>query len=587
MGDSRHYLVSIPDYDIRDQDYVTYLVQVRALSGEALALSNGIKSWCISRRFSEFYRLHNMLEQKLPTCLIPPLPSKQDGASKGWYKIASIIGTRSVGHGSVDSIPGALVGRRFDVDLIDSRRQALETFLNRCLLHTRIGHSFVLHSFLCDCDDWVEHLQCHENSLMDRINIRENGDKKVQNSVKVGSASSDPVCDTSTLPEALQQRSQDLLGPIRRFVDLRKQIGRRRSMLNQSYKQVADALHRWCPFEQQNLPISDSTQTLAHILDSYHDLLALIGDEESDIDDRLRGHMRYAAALFELCSREASIRQAINAERAVQNQLQHDALLLKGGVRPELIPSVVGPVSSTTNNILNGLKSLFFGVESSSKVTGGEDPAISKAMEQITAKINDSSSCLTELEEARSDFQKSVASEYAFYEKQQSGDFLTTMRFPRRRWKSLKAAGGERSASWAFELVNSCSESERKQLHAALESLSTTKDPTRDFTPVSRSQLRLVFLASATPFVGFGFLDNFIMLVALAAGIGNLISDLCGLGLVGYVERYATLFGVKAPSFAESQMNSKYFRRCSNLGRMFGIMRTKRRRQMEGERSLK
>ncbi|KAL5968194.1 Transmembrane protein 65 [Taenia solium] len=149
---------------------------------------------------------------------------------------------------------------------------------------------------------------------------------------------------------------------------------------------------------------------------------------------------------------------------------------------------------------------------------------------------------------------------------------LSTFHFsPRRRWQSSKAADGERSASWAFELVNCCSELERKHLHAALESLSATKDPTKDSTPVSHSQLRLVFLASATPFIGFGFLDNFIMIVALAAGIGNLISDLCGLGLVGYVERYATLFGVKAPSLTESQMNSKSLRRCSNLGRMFGI----------------
>ncbi|VDK35741.1 unnamed protein product [Taenia asiatica] len=428
MVDSRHYLVSIPDYDIRGQDYVTYFVQVRALSSEALALSNGIKSWCISRRFSEFYRLRSILEHKLPTCLIPPLPSKQDGASRGWHKIVSIVGTRSVGHVSMDAIPGALVGRRFDVDLIDSRRQALEAFLIRCLLHPRIGHSPVLHSFLRDCEDWVEYQQSHENSLMGRTNISENGEIKVQSSDELVSPSPDPACDASTLPEALQQRSQDLLGSIKRFVDLRKQIGRRRSVLSQIYKQSADALHRWCPFEQQDLPISDSTQTLAHILDSYHDLLALIGDEESDINDRLQGNVRYTAALFELCSRESSIRQAIDAERAVQNQLQHDALLLKGGMRPELIPSVVGPVSSTTNSILNGLKSLFLGVESSTKVTEGQDPEIAKAMEQITTKINDSSSCLTELEEARSDFQKSVASEYAFFEKQQSDDLLTTIR---------------------------------------------------------------------------------------------------------------------------------------------------------------
>ncbi|VDK35740.1 unnamed protein product [Taenia asiatica] len=92
---------------------------------------------------------------------------------------------------------------------------------------------------------------------------------------------------------------------------------------------------------------------------------------------------------------------------------------------------------------------------------------------------------------------------------------LSTFHFsPRRRRQSSKAGDEERSASWAFELVNCCSELERKHLHAALESFSATKDPTNDSTPVSHSQLRLVFLASATPFIGFGFLDNFIMIVA-------------------------------------------------------------------------
>lgn len=428
MVDSRHYFVSIPDYDIRDHEYVTYFVQVRALSDDALALSNGIKSWCISRRFSEFHRLRVMLERKLPTCLIPPLPSKQDGASKGWHKVASIIGARSVGRVSLDAIPGALIGRRFDVDLIDSRRQALEAFLNRCLSHPRIGHSLILHSFLSDCEDWVEYQQSHENSSTNRINTRESGGGKAHNSDEVVLPSSNPLYGAISPPEALQHRLQDLLDSIKRFVDLRRQIDSRRSMLNQLYKQAADALHRWCPFEQQNSPISDSIQTLAHILDSYHGLLALIEDEESDINDRLRSHVRYIAALFELCSREASVRQAIDAERASQKQLQHDALLLESGMRPELIPSVVGPVSSTANSLLNGLKSLFHGVESSTKAIEGEDPAIVKAMEQITTKISDSSSCLTELEEIRSDFENSMATEYAFFEKQQSDDLLTTMR---------------------------------------------------------------------------------------------------------------------------------------------------------------
>lgn len=72
----------------------------------------------------------------------------------------------------MDAIPGALVGRRFDVDLIDSRRQALEAFLNRCLLHPRIGHSSVLHSFLRDCEDWIEYQQCYVGQVMLLICLR-------------------------------------------------------------------------------------------------------------------------------------------------------------------------------------------------------------------------------------------------------------------------------------------------------------------------------------------------------------------------------------------------------------------------------
>ncbi|VDL57843.1 unnamed protein product, partial [Hymenolepis diminuta] len=114
-----------------------------------------------------------------------------------------------------------------------------------------------------------------------------------------------------------------------------------------------------------------------------------------------------------------------------------------------------------------------------------------------------------------------------------------------KRWRTSNVELSERSASWATELVNSCSESERKYLCDALQKVSTGDSQLKD--------------SPATPFIGF------------AAGIGNLISDLCGLGLVGYVERYARLFGVKSPALTESQLKSNRVRRYSNLGRMCGI----------------
>lgn len=60
--------------------------------------------------------------------------------------------------------------------------------------------------------------------------------------------------------EVLAQKSQDMLDSVKHFIDLQKQINKRLGNLNQINKQVADALHRWCPHEVQNHRIADSIQ---------------------------------------------------------------------------------------------------------------------------------------------------------------------------------------------------------------------------------------------------------------------------------------------------------------------------------------
>ncbi len=70
-------------------------------------------------------------------------------------------------------------------------------------------------------------------------------------------------------------------------------------------------------------------QTLAHIFDSYHGLLGLIGDDEIDVDERLQGHLRYTGSLSELCNREGALRQAIYAERVRNKRLSDDAASLE------------------------------------------------------------------------------------------------------------------------------------------------------------------------------------------------------------------------------------------------------------------
>ncbi|XP_023236836.1 transmembrane protein 65-like [Centruroides sculpturatus] len=101
-------------------------------------------------------------------------------------------------------------------------------------------------------------------------------------------------------------------------------------------------------------------------------------------------------------------------------------------------------------------------------------------------------------------------------------------------------------------------------------------------------QLQAVAIHNAIPFIGFGFLDNFIMIVAgdyidatigitlgistmAAAGLGNALSDVCGIGSAWYVERLATKVGVQAPSLTPLQVDMPRTRWSANMGRALGV----------------
>ncbi|XP_015924958.1 transmembrane protein 65 [Parasteatoda tepidariorum] len=106
--------------------------------------------------------------------------------------------------------------------------------------------------------------------------------------------------------------------------------------------------------------------------------------------------------------------------------------------------------------------------------------------------------------------------------------------------------------------------------------------------PPSTSQLKAIAAHSAMPFIGFGFLDNLIMILAgdyidttigvtfgistmAAAGLGNTLSDVAGIGSAFYVERIASKIGVEAPSITPAQASSSRTRWCINLGRALGV----------------
>ncbi|XP_067888507.1 transmembrane protein 65 isoform X2 [Heterodontus francisci] len=142
----------------------------------------------------------------------------------------------------------------------------------------------------------------------------------------------------------------------------------------------------------------------------------------------------------------------------------------------------------------------------------------------------------------------------------------------------------------ARDFVYSLHSKERKSLLQELqrfESMAMAQEEL-EVKPPSSAQRRYVFLHSAIPFVGFGFLDNAIMIVAgtqielsigvifgistmAAAALGNLVSDVAGLGLAGYVEALASRLGLPSPDLNPKQADMWQTRLSSQLGKVIGV----------------
>ncbi|KHN70997.1 Transmembrane protein 65 [Toxocara canis] len=145
----------------------------------------------------------------------------------------------------------------------------------------------------------------------------------------------------------------------------------------------------------------------------------------------------------------------------------------------------------------------------------------------------------------------------------------------------------------ARELVAHLSQEERYRLQSALLDASIERNrSTNDNTinvRMNREQTRQLFVVSTLPFIGFGFIDNFLMIVAAeyiehslgvlfaistmaAAGLGHIVADVAGVGLTHYVEFLVSKTGVKRPVLTAEQLESPLARKTVNMGRLVGLV---------------
>ncbi|CAI5448181.1 unnamed protein product [Caenorhabditis angaria] len=137
----------------------------------------------------------------------------------------------------------------------------------------------------------------------------------------------------------------------------------------------------------------------------------------------------------------------------------------------------------------------------------------------------------------------------------------------------------------AMEIATRLTCEEQKMLKTALEDCLAKKTVAKE---ISDEQIRGLFLVNSLPFVGFGILDNMIMILAgeyidqqlgavlaistmAAAALGNLISDIAGVGLAHYVEIGVAKCGIKHPVLTSEQLESSKARYTTNAARAAGL----------------
>lgn len=112
----------------------------------------------------------------------------------------------------------------------------------------------------------------------------------------------------------------------------------------------------------------------------------------------------------------------------------------------------------------------------------------------------------------------------------------------------------------------------RQQQIASRKALSDGAAAPVSATTITFPELKAVALVHGLPFIGFGFVDNAIMILAgdyidltlgislgissmAAAGVGNTISDIAGLGLGNVVEDLCARLGLPSPILTPQQVS--------------------------------
>lgn len=269
------------------ETYVSYLIEVVPRSSES-----SVELAAAWRRYSEFELLRNYLVAVYPAVVVAPMPEKR--ANYIWRKLASV--------------------EAIDLDFLERRRSALETFLLRVASHPQMGRDHMLRWFVKREEGWKEAVmatgfQAKSDSWLKSMNA----------SLRVKSP--------DMRLEQLRYYAGHLQSATSNLLKMRAKVAERIYGIYKLHGNYSRVMREWALVES-SASMKESLQAASIQMDAYAKSIDDLIDEDDQLAEQIKEYMYFADSLKMVCSKHQAAQYEVEqCEHQLANALSEQKQL--------------------------------------------------------------------------------------------------------------------------------------------------------------------------------------------------------------------------------------------------------------------
>lgn len=347
------------------ETYVSYLIEVAPkTSSSSVELAS---AW---RRYSEFEVLRNYLMAEYPAVVVPPLPEKR--ANYIWRKLASV--------------------EAIDLDFLERRRAALESFVHRIAAHPKMGRDNILLSFVTKEEGWKEEVQA-------------TGYQTKTNSWLKNTNASMRVKSSDIRFDKLKHYAVNMQAATGNLLKARAKVAERLYGIYKIHGNYSRLLKEWAPVES-DAEMQQALGKCSFVMDTFSNSIDNLIDEEDQLAEQVKEYMYFADSLKAVVQKHQALQYEVEQTQQNLASCLSEQKQLQQGDKPKTFS-------------LSSMKARLLGV----------DPELQREgrMEQLKEDVVTLQQQLKEREERSASFVEEALEEAEYWKKRKVVDLQELM----------------------------------------------------------------------------------------------------------------------------------------------------------------